>query len=150
GGVFVNPRTFPSDRSGSCAVLHDRDGDGDVDLTGFDEFHDWIYFYENVPTTTAVTPLVKAATLEQNQPNPFNPATSIRFELAQAADVTLAVYNTSGAFVARIAHGRFAAGPHDVRWNGTDAHGAQVASGVYFYRLFTKNFELTKKMVLLK
>jgi hypothetical protein len=149
GGVFVNPRTLYSDRSGSCAVLHDRDGDGDIDLTGFDEIHDWIYFYENIPTTTAVTPLVTTTTLEQNQPNPFNPSTSIRFELAQATDVTLAVYTTSGALVARLAHGRLAAGPHDVRWNGTDAHGARVASGVYFYRLWAANFELTKKMVLL-
>jgi hypothetical protein len=150
GGVFVNPRSLSSDRSGSCAVLHDRDMDGDIDLTGFDETHDWVYFYENVSTATAITPSSAAVTIEQNHPNPFNPTTSIRFELAHNADVMLAVYDAGGAFVARIAEGRYAAGPHEARWNGTDARGARVASGVYFYRLISGNTELARKMVLLK
>jgi hypothetical protein len=150
GGVFVNPRSLPSDRAGSCAVLHDRDNDGDIDLTGFDEIHDWIYFYENVSSPTGVTPSVAAVTLEQNHPNPFNPETSIRFELPRAADITLAVYNTRGDLVARIAHGHFTAGSHDVGWNGTDSHGTRVASGVYFYRLQAENADLTRKMVLLR
>jgi hypothetical protein len=150
GGVFMNPRTLHSDRSGSCAVLHDRDGDGDIDLTGFDETHDWVYFYENVSTTTAITPSSAVVTLEQNHPNPFNPTTSIRFDLSRAADVTLAVYEPGGTLVARIAEGRYPAGTHEVHWNGTDAAGARVASGVYFYRLISGDTELARKMVLLK
>jgi FG-GAP-like repeat/Bacterial Ig-like domain/FlgD Ig-like domain len=150
GGVFVNPRTLSSDRSGSCAVLHDRDMDGDIDLTGFDEIHDWIYFYENVTNPSGVKPPTATAMLEQNHPNPFNPTTSIRFELSSEADVTLAVYDAAGAFVTRIAVGHYAAGPHEVRWNGTDARGARVASGVYFYRLFSGDIDLKRKMVLLK
>lgn len=150
GGVFVNPRTLNSDRSGSCAVLHDWDMDGDIDLSGFDEIHDWIYFYENVTTATPVAPSLAKATLEQNHPNPFNPTTSIRFELAREADVTLAVYDVDGALVARIAEGRYPAGSHEVRWNATDARGTKVASGVYFYRLMSGDTELTRKMVLLK
>jgi hypothetical protein len=55
-GVFVNPRTLKSDQSGSCAVLHDRDNDGDLDLTGFDEVRDWMYFFDNVAAATSVTP----------------------------------------------------------------------------------------------
>ena len=110
GGVFVNPRTLPSDRSGSCAVLYDGNNDGDIDLAGFDEIHDWIYFYKNPGAPTGITPSVTTAALEQNHPNPFNPTTSIRFELARAADITLAVYNTGGEFVARIACGHYAAG----------------------------------------
>jgi hypothetical protein len=150
GGVFVNPRTLNSDRSGSCAVLHDWDMDGDIDLSGFDEINDWIYFYENVPTATTVTPSRAMATLEQNHPNPFNPSTAIRFELTREAEVTLAVYDIDGALVARIAHRRYPAGSHEVRWNGTDAQGHRATSGVYFYRLLSGNIELTRKMVLLK
>ena len=150
GGVFVNPRTLYSDRSGSCAVLYDGDNDGDIDFAGFDEIHDWIYFYKNPGVATGITPSLTTTALEQNHPNPFNPATSIRFELANAADITLAVYNTGGELVARIARGRYAAGPHEVRWNGIDARGTRVASGVYFYRLVGNNIDLTRKMVLLK
>jgi hypothetical protein len=149
-GVFMNPRTLNSSGSGSCAVMHDFDMDGDVDLSGFDELDDWIYFYTNVSSAAGVKGPVPAATLEQNHPNPFNPATSIRFALSHDATVTLAVYDTGGAFVARIAHAHYAAGLHEVRWNGTDARGARVASGVYFYRLKSGQVELTRKMVLLK
>jgi hypothetical protein len=151
GGVFTNPRDLPSSSSGSCAVMHDRDNDGDIDVTGFDELDDWIYFYENVGSPTTITPpVIQVVTLEQNHPNPFNPTTTIRFELTRAADATLAVYDAAGAFVATIADARYTAGPHDVRWNGTDARGSSVASGVYFYRLVSGSSTLTRKMVLLK
>jgi len=89
-------------------------------------------------------------TLAQNHPNPFNPSTAIRFELSREADVTLAVYDVSGAEVTRIAEGRYPAGSHEVRWNGVDARGNRAASGVYFYRLLSENTDLTRKMVLLK
>ncbi len=150
GGVFVNPRTFPADRSGSCAVLHDWDMDGDIDMSGYDELRDWIYFYENVPTASGVTRATARATLGQNHPNPFNPTTSIHFDLEVAAEITLAVYDVNGALVAHIAKGHYPAGSHEVRWDGVDAKGKQVASGVYFYRLLSGNMELTRKMVLLK
>jgi hypothetical protein len=151
GGVFVNPRTLSSDRSGSCAVLHDRDMDGDIDLTGFDEIHDWIYFYENVTNPSGVKPPTATAMLEQNHPNPFNPTTSIRFELSSEADVTLAVYDAAGAF--SDTHCRWTLRGGTARgaleWNPTPG-GARVASGVYFYRLFSGDIRCEKKMVLLK
>jgi hypothetical protein len=149
-GVFVNPRTLDSGEAGSCAVMHDRDNDGDLDLTGFDEIDDWLYFYENELPATGITPSAPLVTLLQNHPNPFNPATTIGFELTRPADVTLSVYDPSGAFVAAITRGRYAAGPHEVRWNGTDARGENVASGVYFYRLVSGSTELTRKMIVLK
>jgi FlgD Ig-like domain len=151
GGFFVNPRTLDASSAGSCATLHDRDNDGDLDLTGIDEIDDWVYLYENNPPATQVPSIQTAAvTMSQNHPNPFNPSTTIRFELAQAGFVTIAVYDATGAFVATIAGGRYEAGAHDVHWNGTDADGTRVASGLYFYRLASHGAELTRKMTLLK
>jgi hypothetical protein len=150
-GTFVNPRTLNASSAGSCATLHDRDNDGDLDLTGLDEIDDWVYLFENDAPPTNVPPLpIAAVTMEQNHPNPFNPSTTIRFELAQAGFVRISVYDASGAHVVAIASASYPTGPHDVRWNGTDAGGHRVASGLYFYRLEANGAELTRKMMLLK
>jgi len=150
-GTFINARTLAASSAGSCATLHDRDNDGDLDLTGLDEIDDWVYVFENNAPATHVPSIQSAAvTMSQNHPNPFNPSTTIRFELARAGDVTISVYDATGAFVAAIANRRYEAGAHDVRWNGTDAAGTRVASGLYFYRLVSNGVELTRKMTLLK
>jgi hypothetical protein len=151
GASFGNARTLPASSAGSCAVLHDRDNDGDVDLTGLDEEDDWLYFYDNEVAPTAVPPPARGVVLSlENSPNPFNPATAIRFELARAADVVLAVYDASGARVATLVDARLPAGRHRARWNGADGRGARVASGVYFCRLEAAGEERTRKLVLLK
>jgi hypothetical protein len=150
-GVFGNKKTLAASSAGSCCVLHDRDNDGDLDLSGLDEVDDWIYFWENTGTATNVPPPALPATaLLQNHPNPFNPSTSIRFELHHDANVTLSVYDAAGAYVTTLAAGPYAHGTHDVTWNGTDAKGTRVGSGVYFYRLDAPGQTLTRKMVLLK
>ena len=68
-------------------------------------------------------------------PNPFNPATTIRFTLHQPAPVTLQIFNIRGALVKTIVARDFNAGVHEQRWNGRDDFGRRVASGAYFYRL---------------
>ncbi|HXV13428.1 MAG TPA: FlgD immunoglobulin-like domain containing protein, partial [Candidatus Krumholzibacteria bacterium] len=88
--------------------------------------------------------------LEQNHPNPFNPRTAIRFYLPERGPVELDVYDVRGALVRRLARGDFDSGPHEVDWDGTDAHGQPVASGMYVYRLVTERRALSKKMMLLK
>jgi FlgD Ig-like domain len=89
-------------------------------------------------------------TLEQNVPNPFNPETTIRFSLPAGERVALAVYSTNGALVRTLVDGVQPAGSHDVTWDGRDASGRPVSSGVYFYRLSAGKFNETRKMVLLK
>jgi len=152
GGTFsaVTKLTLNSSSAGSCAVLHDRDNDGDMDLTGLDEVDDWVYFYRNDGAPTSVPTPAPATVLLQNHPNPFNPTTSIHFELKQNANVTLSVYDARGAHVTTLAAGPYTRGAHDVVWNGTDAKGGHVGSGVYFYRLTAAGTTLTRKMVLLK
>jgi hypothetical protein len=149
-GSFVVPHLLPASAAGSCATLHDRDNDGDLDLTGLDEIDDWVYLYKNNAPSTSVPVPAHAVTMAQNHPNPFNPSTTIRFEMARTGFVDLSIYDATGAFVAALARANFAAGPHDVRWNGVDASGRRVASGLYFYRLRANGVELSRKMMLLK
>ena len=75
------------------------------------------------------------ARLLGNFPNPFNPATTIRFSLDRSADVRLVIVTVRGEHVRAFDLPRAAAGSHDVRWNGTTDRGAKAASGVYFCRL---------------
>lgn len=87
--------------------------------------------------------------LSQNYPNPFNPTTTIEFALPAAGDWKLSVFNIQGNLVNQF-EGKGTAGTHQVTWDGCSAHGAPVASGVYFYRLDADDYSATKKMVLLK
>lgn len=88
--------------------------------------------------------------LEENYPNPFNPFTEIAYSLPRQAHVTLTVYDTAGREVDRLVNASQPAGRYQVRWDGTDAQGAPVRSGVYFYRLATEDWRETQSMVLLK
>jgi hypothetical protein len=88
--------------------------------------------------------------LAQNYPNPFNPMTTIRFELKEPAMVSLRVYNAGGYLVRVLADGERLAGQYVEVWDGRNDAGQQVASGVYFYRLYTGPFTQTKKMIFLR
>jgi len=68
-------------------------------------------------------------------PNPFNPATNLRFRLTSPANVKLQIFNLNGQIVRTLVNGELPAGTHERRWNGRDQHGETVASGSYFYRL---------------
>jgi len=88
--------------------------------------------------------------LDQNYPNPFNPTTTIRFTLSEPSDVLLAVYDVSGALVRVLERGAKPSGTFETEWDGRNTSGAEVTSGVYFYRLTAGSFSETRKMVLLK
>lgn len=88
--------------------------------------------------------------LEQNAPNPFNPATSIAFALPERSHVRLDVYNILGQRVRTLVDDILLPGHHDVVFDGRDDSGHPLASGVYLYVLKTDRFAQSKKMVLLK
>ena len=88
--------------------------------------------------------------LEQNYPNPFNAGTVIRFRQPVDGKVNISVYNILGAKVRTLVDEFRVAGLHQTDWDGRNANGEQVATGVYFYRISTPGFESTRKMVLLK
>jgi choice-of-anchor B domain-containing protein len=99
---------------------------------------------------TAAGESPSTATLSQNFPNPFNPSTTIAFELARREHVLLRVYDVRGGLVTTLADETLAAGSHTAPWSGVDAAGQAVASGVYYYQLDAGTTSLTRRMVLLK
>jgi hypothetical protein len=90
-------------------------------------------------------PVARGFDLAQNFPNPFNPVTTIAFDLPRASMVNLAIYNVKGQRVETLVDGRREAGRHRVSWDGRG-----IASGVYFYRITTDDGSLVRKAVLLK
>ena len=104
----------------------------------------------DVITGAEEEPVPMVTRLYQNHPNPFNPNTTIHFNLRNRGAVSLAVYDVSGRFVHELVDDVMDSGPHEVTWDGRDKVGRTVASGVYFYRLSARDFVQTKKMVLLR
>ncbi len=88
--------------------------------------------------------------LRQNYPNPFNPQTTIKYYLFKGSRVELSIYNIKGQKVKTLVDGFQTVGFQSVTWDGTNRNGADVASGVYFYRVRTDYSQVTRKMVLIK
>ncbi len=85
-----------------------------------------------------------------NYPNPFNPTTTISFDLPKAGLVNLDIYNIRGQKVKSLLNEHFTQGNHQVLWNGTDDNGSAVASGVYFARISIEGKATSRKLVLMK
>ncbi len=102
-------------------------------------------FEDYVGISSETIASISSYELSQNYPNPFNPTTTIKFKMAKAGKVTLAVYNMLGQKVKTLLDRSMLPGEHAVTFNGN-----QLASGVYFYKLQTGQFNQTKKMLLVK
>jgi hypothetical protein len=89
--------------------------------------------------------------LLQNFPNPFNPETTIKYNVANGANVSLRIYNVVGQVVKTLVAEQQNAGRYTVRWSGTDDRGVSVSSGIYFYQITAgSDFQDVKKLMLLK
>jgi hypothetical protein len=130
-----------------------------IGLHVFNRFIGTVYFDDVTVTdlggvTTGVAlnkdNVPKLYALLQNYPNPFNPTTNIRFALPRESYVTLIIYNVLGQKVRTLVDNVRAAGIYDVSWDGRDAGGNSVGSGMYFYRLESGQGAIVKKMLMLK
>jgi hypothetical protein len=136
------------------AALADMNGDGKPDLiAGRKGVTNRLYL--NAAGSTSVedheVSLPGMFTLEDNFPNPFNPSTTLLFDLSRDAAVKLNIYDITGRHIATLADGgMMRAGSHSLVWSGKDRNGAPMASGIYFYRMEAGNQRLTKRMLLLK
>jgi len=125
--------------------------------------------YENIPKLTSTQELaecqgtytiasdvddevgaLRVNRLYQNQPNPFNPMTTIRFSLAQPGQIEIAIYDVNGRLVRTLVDGKKEAGTHSVVWNGTNDRDVKVGSGVYWSQMKTGQFISNKQLVILK
>ena len=87
-------------------------------------------------------------TLKQNYPNPFNPQTSIQYELSLPMSIQLDIFNLTGQKIKTLVNEYKRAGNHSVTWDGTDASGENVSSGIYIYSLHAGGNIQTSKMIL--
>ncbi|MGE5499252.1 MAG: T9SS type A sorting domain-containing protein [Syntrophothermus sp.] len=104
-------------------------------------------FYDAVSAEVSFSGKVSLA---QNVPNPFNPATSIKFQIPFSTGVTIKIYDLLGREIATLMNEEKAAGSYIAYWNGRDSYGQNASSGVYFYKLTAGSSSETRKMNLLR
>lgn len=112
-----------------------------------------VIFEDDVAETSFETTLTTPSTeirLDQNRPNPFNPATTIGFSLNRTDRVSLRIYDSSGRHVRTLVDRRMTPGTYSESWDGREADGRKAASGVYLFRLTAGKRTITRKAVLLK
>jgi len=110
-------------------------------------------YLEAAAKVNAAQALPKAFALSQNSPNPFNPSTTISYEIPESSGpvkVVVDVYNVRGQKVITLVDELKEAGQYSVNWNGQDQSGRRVSSGVYFYRMNAGDFRAVRKMVIVK
>ena len=135
----------------------------DFDLTGaLNGFYDVVVYnpheasasltdaFQIIGAPTAAGDLPSKFALSPNYPNPFNPSTTIRYEIASRTKVELRVFDVSGALVRTLVNESKAPGAYSLEWNGRDDKGTAVSSGVYFYRITAGDFSDVRKMTLVK
>jgi hypothetical protein len=123
-------------------------------------FNGWMRAEGWTPMLVTTTPITAVSdrdglqpdrtALYRNYPNPFNPSTTIQYNLAATGNVKLGVYDVRGRELRVLLNGRQTAGRHELKWDGRDASGASVGSGVYFIKMKADNFEKVQKMLLVK
>ncbi|NQT26840.1 VCBS repeat-containing protein [candidate division KSB1 bacterium] len=138
----------------------DMDGDGNFDyisasgseinwrlnLDGLGTFGDPIT--TSVDKETSKNP--ESFQLSQNFPNPFNPVTTIAYQLPEDSNVSLKIFNNKGEVVKVLIEGYKRVGSHKINWDGRDEKGVLVPSGIYLYQITTSSFSQSNKMLLIR
>ena len=94
--------------------------------------------------------LITEFNLHPAYPNPFNPVTTLRYQLPEDAMVNITIYDMMGRQVRTLVSSQQSTGYKSVQWNGTNDAGSPVSAGLYLYRIQAGEFRQTRKMVLLK
>lgn len=108
------------------------------------------FFPDDVTTVQEAASMPVQFHLAQNYPNPFNPTTTISYVLPKSVHVKLVIYDVLSHEVRKLVDERQAAGQHQIAWDGRNGFGSRVPSGLYFYRMKAGEFEMTRKLVVVR
>lgn len=144
----LNAGTIPMDNEAGFAMNHvvSISDANPVFVVPTDKFGSQWTKVERIPTSG----MPEVFALNANYPNPFNPTTTISYDLPAKSHIRLTVFNAAGQIVAKLVDAEQGAGSYRVSWNGTNLAGSAVPSGVYFYRIEGDGFAKTMKMTLMK
>ena len=156
---FAFAKSSPTKQSDDAALaLLEFESIGDVEgMTTDLVFHD-VQIAESISIKNingSITFLPRQSSLFQNYPNPFNPETWIPFHLAETTDVSISIYDIGGKLIRLLYLGEIPAGVYVAKeraayWDGRNATGEKVSSGVYFYHLEAGDYSATRRMLILK
>ncbi len=156
GSQYFTMHTIADNTLHACQVYAtDIDGDSDIDVIAPSRYSNTVFWYENQILTAAGNGTEPGMVpgeviLYQNAPNPFNPSTWIEYYISEPSLVDISIFDVIGRKVRSLVDDSVEAGLHSIYWDGTNDSGEPLGSGVYFYRLRTKNDSMTRKLLLLK
>jgi|GEM_PF-1431628 len=155
GGTYAAAVNYGVGSYPRSVTAADLDGDGDSDLAVANYGSDNVSVLLNIGVPVDVIPppavtIPSEFALHAAYPNPFNPGTTVRFDLPEAAEVYLVVYDLLGREVVRLVDGRREAGYYRVIWDGRDAQSREVPTGLYIARMMTPQYTRSIKLMLLK
>ena len=158
GGVYhvmCHPQVIEWDQDYPWTHLEHISNRNNVWYTGFGHLYAYHFLQSTYPNMNLSShdikePVAQQFTLFHNYPNPFNPTTTIRYDLPKRSQVTLGIYDILGKQIKTLMNQSQDAGKRIAVWDGTDDLGRTVSAGVYLYRIQADEFTQTRKMLLLK
>lgn len=143
-GDFSVADELSATKNASCAILHDRDNDGDLDISATDEGDDRIFLFENVLLNNSLEDIAELFNSIRLSPNPFEDQLQIDFYLRERAKVNLNVFDVTGRKVATVWDGKLTGGKHRLFWDGKNEADVKVNGKVYFLEMQVGERVLTK------
>lgn len=142
--------TAPAAGVGDITIYMAGNGaDGNFENTG-DRIYNSSATWNESPVSAVGVPLASVVDLKAAYPNPFNPRTSIAYDLAKDARVRLEIYALDGSLVRRLVDRYEGAGLHEVMWDGMNEQGRGASSGVYLYRIIADGVVASRRMTLVR
>ncbi|MBI4311009.1 MAG: T9SS type A sorting domain-containing protein [Chloroflexi bacterium] len=148
--TFFAREEKPVDLHSYSSLLIDHKGNLWVGSTFANRLLKWDRAVDYPTRVEETTPLPKQFNLFQNYPNPFNAQTQMAFEVGIQQDVALRIFEVSGQLVTTLIQGQYKPGIYHTTWDGRDAQGHRVASGLYLYQLCAETQQITQKLMLIR